>query len=61
MAEELSISELTVYKHRTNMIKKANVTNAGSLFNYAVKNEFLQSSEIGFLDNFISSSSASGY
>lgn len=37
MAEELSISELTVYKHRTNMMKKENVTNAGSLVNYAVK------------------------
>lgn len=41
IAHQLSISELTVSKHRMNMMKKANVTNAPSLLNYALKNGLL--------------------
>lgn len=38
IAEHLSISELTVSKHRMNMMKKANVANGTSLVSYGVKN-----------------------
>ncbi|MEX2234623.1 MAG: LuxR C-terminal-related transcriptional regulator [Cyclobacteriaceae bacterium] len=41
IAGKLSISELTVFKHRSNMMKKAGVSNAGSLINYGLKNELL--------------------
>lgn len=41
IAANLSISELTVSKHRTNMMKKANVANATSLINYALQNHLL--------------------
>ena len=41
IAAHLSISELTVSKHRMNMMKKANVANARSLINYALQNHLL--------------------
>lgn len=41
IAGKLSISELTVFKHRSNMMKKAGVSNSGSLINYALTNELL--------------------
>ena len=41
IAEHLAISELTVSKHRMNMMKKANVANARSLINYALQNQLL--------------------
>ncbi len=41
IAGKLSISELTVSKHRSNMMKKARVTNSGSLINYALTNNLL--------------------
>ena len=41
IADALNISELTVSKHRMNMMKKANVTNAASLIHYGVKNNLL--------------------
>jgi DNA-binding CsgD family transcriptional regulator len=41
IAESLSISELTVSKHRLNMMKKAKVTNGASLINYALRNNLL--------------------
>jgi PAS domain S-box-containing protein len=42
IAKKLFISELTVFKHRRNMIQKAGVTNTISLVNYAISNELIQ-------------------
>lgn len=41
IAARLCISELTVSKHRMNMMRKANVANGGSLINYALQNHLL--------------------
>lgn len=41
IAGNLSISELTVSKHRMNMMKKAKVANGTSLISYALKNNLL--------------------
>lgn len=41
IAAHLCISELTVSKHRMNMMKKANVANGASLINYALENHLL--------------------
>lgn len=38
---KLSISELTVFKHRRNMIRKAGVSNTHALINHAVKNDLI--------------------
>lgn len=46
IAAYLCISELTVSKHRMNMMKKANVANGTSLINYALVNHLLLSSAI---------------
>lgn len=41
IATRLSISELTVSKHRKNMMRKANVPNGRSLISYAMQNQLL--------------------
>lgn len=41
IANLLSISELTVSKHRMNMMKKAHVANSASLVHYALRNNLL--------------------
>ena len=41
IADTLAISELTVSKHRNNMMKKTNTTNGAGLVNYALKNKLL--------------------
>jgi len=41
IGDKLSISELTVYKHRRNMLKKVNAENTQALINYALKNALI--------------------